>query len=85
MGGGVKIYIVAYLSKDDITGKVLLNVHAENGYIVTCTKLKGHTGYGLDMKNANYKDWITSAEEDLIELIKKTNNLIVMIKYISKE
>lgn len=37
MGGGVKINKVAYLNKEDITGKVLLNVHAENGYIVNST------------------------------------------------
>ena len=33
----MKIHKVAYLNKDDITGKVLLNVHAENGYIVNST------------------------------------------------
>lgn len=58
--------------------KPLADYLTENGYIVTCTKLKGHTGCGLDMKNANYKDWITSAEEDLIELIKKTNNIVIV-------
>lgn len=29
------------------------------GYITSCTKLKGHTGCGKDMLDANYKDWIS--------------------------
>lgn len=50
----------------------------ERGYIVACPKLKGHTGIGRDMKTADYKDWIKSAEEDLVKLMEKTQNIAII-------
>lgn len=50
----------------------------EKGYDTSCPKLKGHTGNPKDMKTANYTDWIRSAEEDLIELMKKTDKIVII-------
>lgn len=47
-------------------------------YIVACPKLKGHTGIGKDMKTADYKDWINSAEAELIKLMEKTQNIAII-------
>jgi carboxylesterase len=47
-------------------------------YIVACHKLKGHTGIGKDMKTADYKDWISSAEEELIKLMEKTQSIAII-------
>ena len=58
--------------------KSLDNHLKEYGYINSCPKLKGHTGNGKDMKTADYKDWIASAEEELISLMKKTTNVIII-------
>lgn len=54
------------------------NYLIRHGYITSCPKLKGHTGNGKDMKNADYNDWIDSAEEELIRLKEKTNNIAIM-------
>lgn len=50
----------------------------DNGYITACPKLKGHTGNPKDMKKANYKDWIASAEEELLILMKKTDKIAIL-------
>lgn len=50
----------------------------KNGYITSCPKLKGHTGNSKDMKTANYRDWIASAEEELIRLMKKTDKIVII-------
>lgn len=50
----------------------------DSGYIVACPKLKGHTGISKDMKSADYQDWITSAEEELIRLMEKTQNIAII-------
>lgn len=49
-----------------------------NGYITSCPKLKGHTGNAKDMKNADYKDWIASAEKELIMLMEKTGKIAII-------
>ena len=63
-------------------GKVQINPLNEylrdNGYITACPKLKGHTGNAKDMKKANYKDWIASAEEELLRLMKKTDKIAIL-------
>lgn len=61
---------------DDI--KSLDDYLKEKGYYTSCPKLKGHTGNPKDMKTANYIDWIRSAEEDLIDLMKKTDRLVLV-------
>lgn len=58
--------------------KSLADYLGGNGYMIACPKLKGHTGIGRDMKNADYKDWITSAEEELIKLTEKTSNIAIV-------
>lgn len=50
----------------------------DKNYIAVCTKLKGHTGCGKDMKGTNYKDWISSAEDDLTELMKTSQNIAII-------
>lgn len=50
----------------------------DRGYIAACPKLKGHTGIGKDMKTADYKDWISSAEAELIKLMEKTKNIAII-------
>lgn len=50
----------------------------DKGYIISCSKLKGHTGVGKDMKGADYKDWIASAEEELLKLMEKTHNIVIV-------
>lgn len=47
-------------------------------YTTSCPKLKGHTGIAEDMKSANYKDWIASAEEELISLMENTQEVIIV-------
>lgn len=47
-------------------------------YITSCPKLKGHTGNPNDMKNADYKEWINSAEEALLKLRKKTDKIVIV-------
>lgn len=51
---------------------------SDKGYITSCPKLKGHTVIGKDMKSASYKDWIASAEEELVILMKKTDNIAII-------
>src|SRR5690554_2212581 len=48
------------------------------GYITSCPKLKGHTGNAKDMKNADYKDWIASAEKELTILMEKTDRIVIV-------
>lgn len=50
----------------------------DRDYIVACPKLKGHTGIGKDMKTADYKDWINSAEAELVKLMEKTQNIAII-------
>ncbi|HCJ57996.1 alpha/beta hydrolase [Lutispora sp.] len=47
---------------------------------VACPMLKGHTGKRRDMKNATYKDWIDSAEQELLKL-KESSDEIVLIGF----
>lgn len=49
---------MAYLSKDDITGKVLLNVHAENGYVINSTYDDIH----VDTNNVMIRDGIGNSD-----------------------
>ncbi len=56
----------------------LTNHLRDSGYIIACPKLKGHTGISKDMKSADYQDWITSAEEELINLMEKTQNVAII-------
>ena len=58
--------------------KSLADYLDNKGYLVACPKLKGHTGIGKDMKSADYNDWITSAEEELIKLMEKTQNIAII-------
>lgn len=41
----------------------------EEGYQVICPVLAGHTGRRRDLKGVNYKQWVSSAEEGLKELL----------------
>lgn len=50
----------------------------DKGYICSCPKLKGHTGNPEDMKKADYKDWLASAEEELLELMEKTDRIAII-------
>ena len=58
--------------------KALADYLGDHGYVTACPKLKGHTGIGRDMKNAGYKDWVASAEEELIKLKEKTGNIAIV-------
>lgn len=49
---------MAYLSKDNLTGKVLLNVHAENGYVVNSTYDDIH----VDTNNVMIRDGIGNSD-----------------------
>jgi len=48
------------------------------GFVVSCAKLKGHTGNRQDMKIATYEDWISSAEEELLKLKEKTDDIAII-------
>jgi carboxylesterase len=48
------------------------------GFEVSCPQLKGHTGNRQDMKKATYEDWISSAEEELLRLKEKTNDIAII-------
>ena len=54
-------------SLEDI--KPLAAVLKENGYLISCPQLKGHTGKRKDLKGVKYQEWIDSAEEDLKTLL----------------
>lgn len=58
--------------------KILADYLTDKGYVTSCTKLKGHTGNGKDMLDANYNDWISSAEEDLKKLMETTRNIVII-------
>lgn len=50
----------------------------EKGYEVSCPQLKGHTGQRQDMKKATYEDWIDSAEQELLGLKDKTDEIVII-------
>lgn len=47
----------------------LVSCLIEEGFRVMAPSLKGHTGKRKDIRNVSYKDWIMSAEEDLLKLL----------------
>ena len=51
---------------------------AEKGCEVACPMLKGHTGKRQDMKNATYKDWIDSAEQELLKLKERFHEIVII-------
>ncbi len=51
---------------------------SDNDYDVICPTLKGHTGKRHDMKKATYEDWINSAEIELIKLLEKNNEVVII-------
>lgn len=56
-----------------------LAIHlAEKGYDVVCPVLKGHTGKREDMKNANYLQWIDSAEQELMKLQTNCDDIYII-------
>ena len=50
----------------------------EKGYEASCPQLKGHTGQRQDMKKATYEDWIDSAEQELLGLKDKTDEIVII-------
>jgi len=48
------------------------------GFEVSCPCLKGHTGNRQDMRKATYEDWISSAEEELLKLKEKVDEIAVI-------
>ncbi|MDD2216243.1 MAG: alpha/beta fold hydrolase [Eubacteriales bacterium] len=48
------------------------------GYEVSCPVLKGHSGSRKEMKKATYKDWIDSAEQELLRLKETTDEIVVI-------
>ena len=66
------------VNEDEI---VVIAKYLENaGHYVSCPKLKGHTGNKKDMKNANYKDWIKSIEDEYL-ILSETFHEIIMIGF----
>jgi len=51
---------------------------ANKGFEVSCPQLKGHTGNRQDMRKATYEDWIRSAEEELLKLKKKADDIAII-------
>lgn len=51
---------------------------ANEGFEVSCPQLKGHTGNRQDMKKATYEDWISSAEEELLKLKEKADEIAII-------
>jgi carboxylesterase len=50
----------------------------EMGFVSTCSKLNGHTENRKDMAGFSYKDWISSAEKDYLELIKDFESVVIV-------
>ncbi len=53
---------------------------AKEGFETVCPELKGHTGRRRDIAFVSYKDWIASAEEELVKL-KSECEKIAMIGF----
>lgn len=51
---------------------------SDNDYNVICPTLKGHTGKRYDMKKATYEEWINSAEIELIKLLEKNSEVVII-------
>lgn len=58
--------------------KPLANYLRDTGLLVVYARLKGHTGHPKDMKRATYKDWIESAENELVCLKKKRKDIVII-------
>ena len=54
--------------------KYLVNL----GYEVSCPVLKGHSRFRKEMNKATYKDWIYSAEQELLRLKETTDEIVVI-------
>lgn len=67
-GFGGHLYEIEYL-KNDLENK---------GYHVESPILKGHTGKRKDLGKVNYNEWINSAEEGLIELKKRCDDIFLI-------
>lgn len=50
----------------------------DNGYTVRGVKLKGHGTSIEDMEKSTWSEWLTSAEEDLLYLQSKCDNVVVI-------
>ena len=50
----------------------------ERGYLVSSPMLKGHTDNLNDLEGVSYKDWISSGEEGLKDLLKETERVIII-------
>src|SRR5688500_6553971 len=48
-----------------------------HGYITKCPVLKGHTGIMTDLTKVSYKDWLDSAEEELICIQKECDQVYI--------
>jgi len=56
-----------------------LNKHLlKEGFITLCPKLEGHTGNKKDLAGTNYLQWLQSAEEGLIKLKEKCEEIILI-------
>ncbi|SHI45583.1 alpha/beta hydrolase [Lutispora thermophila] len=51
---------------------------AKEGFVVSCPQLSGHTGRIQDMKKATYEDWISSAEEELLKLKERADDISIV-------
>jgi carboxylesterase len=58
--------------------KPLVEALEQAGYATKCPALKGHTGVKRDLRSVTYSDWILSAEEELICLLKECNEVVVI-------
>lgn len=57
----------------------LLGQYLESrGFDVACPKLKGHTGRSRDLAGVSYREWIASAEEELIKLKALCDRIILI-------
>lgn len=50
----------------------------EEGYVVVCPTLAGHTGKRQDLKGIKYQDWILSAEKELEVLLAACENVYLI-------
>ena len=56
----------------------LSNYFTRKGYYVSCQVLKGHCGKRRDLAWTHYNEWIKSAEDELVVMLKKCDSVIII-------
>ncbi|RYZ53806.1 MAG: alpha/beta fold hydrolase [Sphingobacteriales bacterium] len=55
----------------------LVSALESQGYMTSCPALKGHTANRKDLGATNWKDWVASAEEELLCLIRDCSKVFI--------